>query len=240
MLRDAAYVLFTSEAEASNAADLVAPHQTFVTDLGTALDQPVEHAGIAELLRGFDRRKCVLYLGRLAHKKRPDLLLEAWAKVADRDDHRLVVAGPDGEFTRLDLERRAELLGIQDSVHLVGEVWGGQKAWLYERCGLFVLPSLNENFGMTIPEAMAGGCFILTTRDVAAHAHAMAAGSGAVIQELTADGVASSLSAVLGSDLLTSESSRRAKDYVRKHLSWDATAGNLRDHLAALQRGRGR
>lgn len=232
MLRDAAYVLFTSQAEADNAADLVKPRQVVVTDLGVSLGDAVADPRIAALLEGVPRERTVLYLGRLASKKRPDLLLEGWAKLPERESHRLVVAGPDGDLTRDELARRAEELGIADSVHLVGPVHGGAKTWLYRRSGLFVLPSQNENFGMTVAEALAGGCHVLTTRDTAAHAHAVAAGSGTVLDALTADAIAAGLAEVLAPGRIGDGTA--AARYAASHLSWDATARTLRDHLKRI------
>jgi glycosyltransferase involved in cell wall biosynthesis len=120
-------------------------------------------------------------------------------------------------------------------VHIVGEIRGGRKTWLYERCGLFVLPSQNENFGMTVAEAMAAGCFVLTTEDTAAYKHAMNAGACAVIPELRVTAVASSMSSVLRSGRLTAEASRSARDYAAEHLSWEATARNIRNRLLMLR-----
>jgi glycosyltransferase involved in cell wall biosynthesis len=87
---------------------------------------------------------------------------------------------------------------------------------------------------MTVAEAMAAGCFVLTTEDTAAYKHALNAGACAVIPELSADAVGSSISAVLGSGYLTAEASRSAQDYAAEHLSWDATARNIRNRLLAV------
>jgi glycosyltransferase involved in cell wall biosynthesis len=121
-----------------------------------------------------------LFLGRLASKKRPELLIHAWAHAAISGGQ-LVIAGADGDITRRELEALAARLGVSDSVVFTGEVDASEKTWLYQNSATFVLPSENENFGLTIVEAMLGGCQIICSQEVATSRYVREADAGEVI-----------------------------------------------------------
>ena len=55
-------------------------------------------------------------------------------------------------------------MGIENRVLFVGPVYGRQKENLLAAAELFVLPSFSENFGIVIPEALASGVPVITTK----------------------------------------------------------------------------
>lgn len=100
----------------------------------------------------------ILYVGNfLPHKNLPRLL-EAYARLSGalRATHRLVLAG-DPHRQRAEVEREAQRLGIADRVVVAGRIAEGDLPALYSGCALFVLPSLEEGFGLPALEAMACG-----------------------------------------------------------------------------------
>lgn len=102
----------------------------------------------------------VLYLGRLEGKKRPELLVAAFAKWRQQSRAKaapfLVIAGPEQERGYLArLASLASSLGIRDAVQFTGPLYGDAKWSAYTDADVFVLPSHNENFGNSAAEAMA-------------------------------------------------------------------------------------
>jgi glycosyltransferase involved in cell wall biosynthesis len=96
-----------------------------------------------------------LYLGRLSWKKNLVTLINALALAPGL---RLVIAGTDDEQHAAMLRRVIAAAGVGDRVALIDRnVEGADKEALFARCALFVLPSLNENFGNTVLEAMIRG-----------------------------------------------------------------------------------
>lgn len=99
-------------------------------------------------------------VGRLVPKKGFDVLLRAMADlVREGLDVRLRLAGDGPERQRL-LEL-ARSLGLGDRVRFAG--WQWDIAAFLEGASLFVLPSLDEPFGIVIIEAMARGLPIVST-----------------------------------------------------------------------------
>jgi len=70
----------------------------------------------------------------------------------------LLIAGrPDDERYITEINRIALNLGVAKNLHLLFNITEGEKSWYYHNCYSFLLPSLSEGFGLTIPEAMSVG-----------------------------------------------------------------------------------
>jgi glycosyltransferase involved in cell wall biosynthesis len=119
----------------------------------TAQDLPPEFQG----------RRTALYIGRLHHIKGLDLLLNAWARVAEaHPDWQLIVAGNDDGAQRDLLALRASLR-LEQKVQFVGPVHGEMKAAWLANCDFFVLASRSEGLAMAPLEAMSRGKPVLLT-----------------------------------------------------------------------------
>jgi len=109
---------------------------------------------------GIDGRSIVLGAGRLSDEKGFDLLIDAFAAVAD--DHpnwRLVILG-DGPQHR-DLATHIGRWGLEDRIELRG--WVTVPADWYAAADVFVLPSRYEGFPNALLEAMACGKAVIAT-----------------------------------------------------------------------------
>jgi glycosyltransferase involved in cell wall biosynthesis len=95
-------------------------------------------------------------LARLDRIKGLDVLLDAIAAL----DVRLVIAGEGPE--RGALERQAAALGERDRVQFVG--WRDDSRAFLDGIDVFVLPSRNEGFPLSIIEAMFAGRPVVATR----------------------------------------------------------------------------
>ena len=96
-----------------------------------------------------------LFLGRLDDEKKIDVLLKAVAKLTEHPKLRVELVGDGGERQRLGA--LAEQLGIEDRVHFLGHVSDQELPGIYERCTVFVMPSIAELQSIATMEAMASG-----------------------------------------------------------------------------------
>ena len=95
-------------------------------------------------------------VGDLVARKRHADVLEALGRL--RDSHpelRWVLVGDGPE--RAGLERRAAALGLRGRVEFLGALAPADALATARRAGIFVLPSVDEAFGVAYVEAMAGG-----------------------------------------------------------------------------------
>jgi glycosyltransferase involved in cell wall biosynthesis len=107
--------------------------------------------------------RTVLSLGRIHPKKNLTGLIAAWSAVADRDGWRLRIVGPDQGGHAGELQALVADLGLTD-VTIEGPVFGDGKLAAYREANLFVLSTLNENFAMTVAEALAAGTPVISTK----------------------------------------------------------------------------
>jgi glycosyltransferase involved in cell wall biosynthesis len=109
------------------------------------------------------RRYELLFLGRLAPEKNVEPLLLAWQRLErEFPQWTLRIAGPlGGAYPQL-MKARAEQLGLA-RCEFTGELDAAGKAAAFSTARLFVLPSLTENFGIVVAEALAHGVPVVTT-----------------------------------------------------------------------------
>jgi len=115
--------------------------------------------------------KYILNLSRIDSNKGHDLLLKAYARIADKaNDIHLVIGGgspsPKARETEIfDMMRKIIRENkIENKVHLVGYITDEMMLPYYQNALLFVLPSIFEPFGMTTQEAMACGCPVIASK----------------------------------------------------------------------------
>lgn len=107
--------------------------------------------------------RVVLSLGRLHPQKGLETLLRAWAAIEPmHPGWRLSLVGPGEEAYIGALRTISHGLGL-DHVSFGRPVYGAAKWEVYRAADLFVLPSLGENFGLTIAEALAAGTPAIAT-----------------------------------------------------------------------------
>jgi glycosyltransferase involved in cell wall biosynthesis len=166
VLRDAEAVFFTTKTERDLASTSFSPNRwkSVVAPLGIMEDEQARpdpdreveaFYGALPELRG---RRFLLFLARIHEKKGCDLLIEAFARVKDTEpDVHLVMAGPDQVGMQAKLESRAQQLGIAARVHWPGMIGGDVKWGALRTCEAFILPSHQENFGVSVAEALLAG-----------------------------------------------------------------------------------
>ena len=147
----------------------------------------------------------ILFLGRLSKKKSPDLLLEAFAKIASSGAStagraHLAFVGPDEAGMLAKLQGLAAKHSVADRVHFSGALEGAAKWAAYQDANVFVLPSQNENFGNTAAEAMAVGTPVVIT-DQCGIAPLLADVAGLVVRH-DENALAGAISALLGNEAL--------------------------------------
>jgi glycosyltransferase involved in cell wall biosynthesis len=108
--------------------------------------------------------RVVLSLGRIHPKKGLARLVHAWSKVEARyPGWRLRIAGPPELGHDNELRALGVSLGVT-RISVEGPIYGEAKTVAYRSADVFVLPTLNENFGLTVAEALAAGTPVISTK----------------------------------------------------------------------------
>lgn len=112
-------------------------------------------------LENVEKRKSVVFLGRIHKVKGVDLLVEAWRKIEGKfKDWDLVIAGPtESDYAQGVIAQASKL----KTVSFTGEIKGKEKEQLLTQSAVYVLPTHTENFGISVGEALACGTSVVTT-----------------------------------------------------------------------------
>jgi len=110
-------------------------------------------------------KKIILYLGRIHEKKGLDLLLYAFERVIkfNKKIH-LVISGPHkNDFFYQKIINIIKELNIKDYITFTGPLYGKKKWDAFNACDIFCLPTHQENFGITISEALSSNKPVIIT-----------------------------------------------------------------------------
>jgi len=154
--------------------------------------------------------KRVLTVGRLVEQKNLPLLLEAFSRVIEKMDARLVILG-EGPL-RGTLERKVAALGLERAVKLSGFMTNPASA--YNSADLFVLSSDFEGFGNVIVEALACGVPVVSTDCPSGPREILSDGEfGALVPCGDPDALADAMLAALAREHDTERLKARASDF---------------------------
>ncbi len=114
--------------------------------------------------------RVLLYISRIHRKKGLLTLVEAFARSRPpRERWVLVVAGPSYDPPYLAaVEALVAEQGLSARVRLGGELRGAARRDAFAAAELMVLPSVDENFGLVVAEALGVGVPVITTRGAVA------------------------------------------------------------------------
>ena len=161
-------ILAKEEAEYREADALLCPSDFTVK---TFVDQGFPRERLVRFIYGVDEKKFfpadkprdpkaglkIIFVGVCAVRKGLHFALEAWLKSEASRDGRFLIAG---DFIPAYREKLASLLA-HPSVEVLGH--RNDIPELMRECDLFVLPSIEEGFGLVCTEAMASGCVPLVS-----------------------------------------------------------------------------
>jgi glycosyltransferase involved in cell wall biosynthesis len=169
--------------------------------------------------------RTLLFLSRIHPKKGVDVLLRAWRNVQDSNrDWNLVICGPDcnGHLN--------QMRGLAQSIHaqrvtFTGMIAEDQKSDYYRSAELYVLPTHNDNWAVTVADALAHAVPAIVSRGApwsGLEQHRCGWWIDNTVDTLT-DCLRTAL-ALSPSDL--AERGRRGRDWMARDFSW-SLAGEM-------------
>ncbi len=245
VLRDAKAVLFTCEEERLLARKSFRLYRCKETVVPYGIASPPADAEeqrkiFFEKFPHLRGKRIVLFLGRIHPKKGCDMLLDAFVRTAHSDvSLHLVLSGPDQLGWRAKLEDRARELGVSGRVTWTGMLHGNLVWGAFYAAEVFVLPSHQENFGISAVQAMSCGVPVLITDKVNIWREILGGGAGFADKD-DLSGIIGLLNKWLG---LTPEQrslmSEKAKACFLKSFRIEGTMSELTAVLEEAVRGRG-
>jgi len=224
-LESAYCIHLTSQAEAEQLHSSLSGTQVRVMPIGVEVPGINSAASRERLWRAWPSlrgRRLVLFLGRLHKIKRPCLVAQAVAHLAQHSFNRerlaLLYCGSD-DGGEVEIRSLVERLGLQDVALFTGFVEGAMKHDVLAGADVLVLPSIHENYGVAVVEALAHGTPAVVSSGVAAKTFVESSGGGRVV-DATLEAVAGGIRDVLESDSVALGGLGRR--FVDENLGWPA------------------
>src|SRR5262249_42125021 len=131
-------------------------------------------------------RRCLLFIGRLHFKKGIDRILAALRSVVQAHPQVLLTIVGDGTPDYEEgLRRMIMTFDLGNHVLMTGRMDGMEKWGAYAAAEIFLLPSRQENFALTVAEAMHMGIPVVISDKVNTWPYVVEAGAGIVLGEET-------------------------------------------------------
>jgi len=167
----------------------------------------------------------LLFLGRLHHVKRPELALESIIKLGRKDVH-LIYAGHDEEGFTSSLNKRAVESGYSSQVHFIGNLNKDEVLQAFSDSDLLIMPSQQENFGMSAAEALISGVPILTSKFVPVGISATKAGAGR-LADLTIESFTQELQVLLKNPEKLKQMGLLGKEFAKNNYDQNIIGENI-------------
>ena len=174
-------------------------------------------------------RRQLLFLGRLHWKKGIDHILAVLPSIIKPFPNVLltIVGAGDPQFTEA-IKRLVSSQGLEHHVLLTGMLEGALKWGAYASAEVFLLPSRQENFAITVAEAMQMGLPVIISNRVNTWPYVREAGAGLILDEGSMQrGLEKGLLSLLANPNAAKTMGEAGYTYSRKHLTWQGAADCL-------------
>ncbi len=195
---------------------------------------PEARAALRRDILGGAAGPLLLTVGRVAREKNLEVLLRAFAFVADDAPGVVLCLVGDGD-DRARLARFAAALGVAGRVRFVGAVAPEAVGGYYGAADLFAFPSVSEAQGLVVLEALAHGLPVLAARSPAVE-DLLTDGLTARLAEPTPAGLATGLRELMASPGLRARLGRAGRAVAAAH-PFDASVGRHEQAYRDLLRG---
>jgi glycosyltransferase involved in cell wall biosynthesis len=165
----------------------------------------------------------LLFMGRIAQKKRLDIALQAFALASKKSELKMkfIVCGSGEERDMALLKELVVALNIEAEVEFRGWVDFNEKQQAFQESDCFILTSEDENFAIAAAEALAHGVPCILSSNVALSSLVTKHGAGIVFKELVPLEIEKAIIEIssLGREIFRNSSLRAASE-----ISWELIA----------------
>jgi len=166
----------------------------------------------------------ILYLARLAPRKRPGLMVDIAKSLAvDHPHYRVRLVGPDeGEAASLE----TEIAGTQADVRWEGALSPEHTLSRMAQAGIYVLPSIDEPYCMSVLEAMSVGLPVVITNSSGLASVVRSTGAG-VVTDPSVQGIIAGVRQIIDNPQLAQQMGQAGRRAAADALGMPAVADKL-------------
>jgi glycosyltransferase involved in cell wall biosynthesis len=187
----------------------------------------------AKLQREFgldEKKKIILFVGRLYHRKGLEILLQSIPPVLQEfGDVKFAISGTGFKKKEQSLRDLAKELDIEDYVKFLGYVPDEKLPELYSASDIFVLPAIYENFPFAILEAQATGLPVISTKVGGIPEFLADKENGFLIDPGDTKQLTQRVLTLLQDPKLAEEMGRRGRKLIEEKFAWRLITGQVID-----------
>jgi len=183
-------------------------------------------------------RKIVLFLGRLHPKKGLHRLVNIFAEVVKKVPEVVLLVAGEGDNNYVQaVQREIRKRGLEDRVLFTGHLEDESKWSAMAVSDLFVLPSEQENFALSVVEVMKMGIPVVISREVGIWPYIKEADAGIVLELGDADAWTATITELLLDDKKRITMGNYARMIASKEFSWEKSTDRLADIYNSVMSG---
>ena len=179
---------------------------------------------LPKIIRSPSKKPKVLYIGRLTVTKNVDLLIKA-IPLCERKDFELIIAGPDFG-TLKSLKKLVKKFHIEERVMFTGRISESKKLQLLSESIIFIHPSLEDIFSLSLVEAAGIGIPSIAF-GVESNPEIFADNCGLIVNGYDAQSLADSIDLLLNDEEKRNQISKNALISIPQKYDWNNTVKNL-------------
>lgn len=231
VLRDAAYFTAVSEFEVEQYTKMgVDKSRIAVIYNGLDMDtfRILPERNYFKNMWGLTRKKVILFMGRISSEKGIDFLVKAFARLPEKDDTVVVIAGNDMGFKDQVLNVAREE-NISDKIIFTGFLKGKEKLSAYQDADMLVHPAVNDIFGLAPFEAIMCNTPVIVTEGCGCGRIIQKEDIGYTVEYNNVQSLKDKIREVLADKAGAMEKVQRGKKFIEDSLSWEKLASNYED-----------
>lgn len=187
---------------------------------------------------GLTGRRIILFVGRMDPLKGLDILLQAVARLDDREGLQVLVVGGslEGDEKLSVYTGMAREMGIAHQVTFLGSLEHEELPLYYNAADLCVVPSYYESFSLVAVEALACGTPIIASRVGGLMGIVRDGETGFLVPWRCPDPFSERLETLLGNDMLRENFGRAARKSVER-FAWPNIAARIQEMYEDVSQG---
>ena len=169
----------------------------------------------------------ILMIGKYHQdRKKHMLFIQALNKLREKYNFNATIVGECVMESQLEkynfLQQTLEQLGLTEIIKLRKNIPFYQMEKLYETHDIFVLPAINEQYGVSVTEALANGLPVICTDTCGARFNIINGENGYIVKSSSLEDLTNAIEQLVSNEHRLTEMSKKAAAYIKKELSGEA------------------
>lgn len=229
LIKGAAGFIAITELERALIASVSGLRDDQIPVFANAVSEPVLAAHRSQM--PLPNEPYILFMGRLAPVKGPDLLVEAYLATPAAHAYPLVLAGPDFGM-QAELQSSLKDSPVADRIHFIGFLNEDQRNEAYQHALMLVIPSRSEAMSLVALEAGIVGVPLLLTNTCGFDE--VQAINGGYVVDATVGGISDGLASMLAEVDDLPDKGQRLKRFIIDTYSWPVIAAGMTEYFKKL------